>query len=88
MTRYNIYYTQYNIMARANIPYIKVVYTNDIYHEIGWMICNALEHIESIRYTKPRASIEACEEFWLESGYVKISDNLWMKEKPDEENKD
>jgi hypothetical protein len=74
-------------MARANIPYIKVVYTEDIYHEIGWMICNALEHIESIRYTEPRASVEACEEFWLEGGYVKISDNLWMKEKPDEEDK-
>ena len=32
MERYNIYYRQYNIMARDYIPYIRVVYTDDIYH--------------------------------------------------------
>ena len=36
--RYNIYYRKYNIIANAYIPYVKVVYTNDIYHEIGKMI--------------------------------------------------
>lgn len=84
MTRYNIYYTQYNILARDYIPYIKVVYTDDIYHEIGKMVCNALERIERISYTRPKASVEKCEHFWVESGYIKLSENLWrLENKPE-----
>jgi len=88
MTRYNIYYSQYSITARKYISYIKVIHTEDVYHEIGWMICNALEHIDKIRYTRPRASEEACEQFWIDSGYIKISDNLWMLEKKSDEDDD
>ena len=86
MERYNIYYRQYSIMARDYIPYIRVVYTDDIYHEIGKMICTALEKIEHISYTKPRAGIEDCEQYWRDEGYIKISNNLWrLKDKPDYE---
>lgn len=85
MTRYNIYYTRYNILARDYIPYIKVVYTDDIYHEIGKMVCTSIEKITSIHYTKPKATVEECESYWLDEGYKKISDNLWMlAEKPEE----
>ena len=80
MTRYNIYYTKYNIIANDYIPYIKVVYTDDIYHEVGKMICTSLEKIDSIRYNKPKASIEDCEKLWSEGGYIKISDNIWRLE--------
>ena len=66
-------------MANAFIDYIKVVYTDDIYHEIGKMICTSLEKIDKIRYTEPRASTEKCEEFWLEEGYEKITDDLWWQ---------
>lgn len=84
MTRYNIYYTKYNIIANDYIPYIKVVYTDDIYHEVGKMICTSLEKIDSIRYTKPKSSIEDCEKLWSEGGYIKISDNIWrLEKKPD-----
>lgn len=82
MKRYNIYYTKFNIIARDYIPYIKVVYTDDVYHVIGEMICTSLEKIDRIRYTKPQASEEDCEKLWTESGYIKISDCLWRKEKP------
>ena len=86
MKRYNIYYTKYNIMARDYIPYIKVVYTNDIYHEIGKMICTSIERIDRISYTEPRASEEACEKYWLEEGYERLSNNLWfLSEKPEPE---
>ena len=81
MARYNIYYRQYSIIARATIPYVEVVDTEDIYHEIGKMICQSLEKIESIRYTKPQASQEDCEKFWTESGYRKLTDKIWIKDK-------
>lgn len=77
MTRYHIYYRKYNIFANDYIPYIKIVETDDIYHEIGKMICTSLEKIESIRYTQPRASREDCEKLWTESGYIQINDKLW-----------
>ena len=72
MTRYNIYFKKYNIFANDMIPYIHVIYTDDIYHEIGKLVCESIEKIEGIRYTKPRASEEDCEKFFIESGYVKI----------------
>lgn len=81
MTRYNIYYTKYNIIANDYIPYIKVVYTDDIYHEIGKMICTSLEKIDSIRYTEPKASIEDCEKLWIDEGYINIGNNIWRLEK-------
>ena len=81
MTRYNIYYTKYNIIANDYIPYIKVIYTDDIYHEVGKMICTSLEKIDSIRYTQPRASVEDCEKLWSEDGYINIGNNIWRLEK-------
>lgn len=75
--RYNIYYRKYNIFARDYVPYIKVVLTDDIYHEVGKLICTSIEHIEKISYTKPRASVEDCERYWLDNGYEKLSNNLW-----------
>lgn len=79
MKRYNIYYKKYSIIARDYIPHIKVIYTNDIYHEIGKVICNSLEEIKNIRYTEPRASIEECEQLWKEEGYHEISKGNWIK---------
>ena len=85
MARYNIYYRKYNILARDYVPYIKVVETDDIYHEIGKMSCTSLEKIESISYTKPTASREECEKYWTERGYEKLSNNLWMMTKKEQE---
>ena len=79
--RYNIYYSRYNIIANAYIPYIKIVETNDIYHEIGKMVCSTLEKIVDIRYTQPKASREDCEKIFEERGYRKLGANLWIKEK-------
>lgn len=77
MKRYNLYYRKYNIMANDYISYVKIVYTDDIYHEIGKMICTSLEKIENIRYTEPRVSQERLEQFWTEEGYSKLTDDLW-----------
>ena len=79
--RYNIYYTKYNVFANDYIPYIKIVETTDIYHEIGKMICTSFEKIDSIRYTESKASREDLEKLWLESNYIKIGENLWRQEK-------
>lgn len=86
MARYNIYCRKYNIMARAYVTYIKIVETDDIYHEIGKIICNSLEKIENIRYTQPRASQEQCEELWRQRGYKKIADTLWRMDEKGEQN--
>lgn len=82
MERYNIYYKKYSILANDYIDYIKIVYTDDIYHEIGLLICSSMEHINEIRYTKPSASIEECEKLWVESGYKKLSETLWVNDTP------
>lgn len=76
--RYNIYYRKYNIFANDYIPYIKVVQTADIYHEIGKMICTSMEKIENIRYTEARASQETVEQLWTAEGYRKLTDNIWV----------
>ena len=88
MKRYNIYYKQYNILARDYLSYIKVVETDDIYHEIGKMICTSMEKIKSIGYTEPRASVADCEKYWLESGYVKIGNDgrHWRLDKNEKSN--
>ena len=88
MTRYNIYYTKYNIIARDYIPYIQVVYTDDIYHEVGKLICTSIEEIKRISYTKPNASEEECERYWVKEGYVKVLKNLWRLEKKPEDGYD
>ena len=86
MKRYNIYYKKYNIIARDYIPYIKVVETDDVYHEIGKMICNSIEEIKNIRYTEPKASREKCEQLWQERGYHQIDKNYWVKDKKEQDN--
>ena len=86
MARYNIYYNQFSIIARAYVPHIQVVDNEDVYHVIGKLICSSLEEIKNIRYSKPKATQEECEAFWLERGYRKFSENLWVLEDP--KNKD
>ena len=80
--RYNVYYTKYNILVNAYVPYIEVVETDDIYHFIGKMMYTTFEKIDRIRWTEPKASREKCEELWVSNGYVKIdnSGNFWMQE--------
>jgi len=83
MARYNIYYHRYNIIARDYIPYVRVVETEDIYHEIGKMICTTLEEMKHIRYTKPKATHEECVQLWEDKHYVKISDDTWRLDNPE-----
>ncbi len=77
MPRYNIYFRRYSILGGAYSSNVLVVNTDDIYHEIGKLICRSLEHIDSIRYTEPRASKEDCEKLWFENGYEKIDNNYY-----------
>lgn len=86
MKRYNIYYKKYNIFANDYIPYIRVVETDDVYHEIGKMICNSIEAIKSIRYTEPRGSREDLEQLWREEGFEQIDKNNWVKDKKEQDN--
>jgi hypothetical protein len=70
-------------MARAYIRWIMVVETNDVYHEIGKLICNSLEEIRNVRYTEPKASHEDIEKLWKESGFHKVGDGkpeYWVKD--------
>ena len=83
--RYNLYYSKYNIFARGYVRYVEVIETTDIYHEIGKKICTTMEHIKRISYTEPKATREECEELWHQGGYEKISNNLWRRNKLDED---
>lgn len=79
MKKYNLYYTQFQIMAMGEIDFIETVETDDIYHYIGKKICTSLEHISHIRYTELRIPLERCEELWKEAGYEKIGNRWWRK---------
>ena len=80
--RYNIYYHKYSIMANDYIMYIKVVETEDIYHEIGKIISQSLEDIKRITWTQPRATREEDEKRWLEDGYERLGcSNIWWNKK-------
>ena len=83
--RYNLYYSKYNIFARGYVRYVEVIESTDIYHEIGKKICTTMEHIKRISYTEPKATREECEKLWLQGGYEKISNNLWRRNKLDED---
>ena len=83
MERYNIYYKKYNVFARDYLLYVRVVYTDDIYHEVGKLYCTSFEKIDSIRYAKTRLSVDECHHYFITNGYKKISDNLYrLDEKP------
>lgn len=82
MARYNIYFRQFNIIARDYVLHIQVVETDNVYAVIGKLICTSLEKIENIRYSQPRATQEQCEALWLEHGYRKYSGNLWVLDDP------
>ena len=86
-TRYNIYYDKYEISINAYLRCIKVVYTDDIYHEVGKLVCTSLERVENIRYTKPSTSVQECEKLWLDSGFKKVSENFWARPKKQESEK-
>ena len=50
MKKYKLYIRKYNIMINDYELVTKVVTTNDIYHEIGYIYCTSLEHIKRIDY--------------------------------------
>ena len=78
--RYNIYYSKYNIIANDYVRYLKVVETNDVYHEIGKMICTSLEAIKNISYVEQKNSREELEKLMQKSGFKQIDKNHWVKE--------
>lgn len=50
MKKYKLFICQYNIMVNDYVTYEKIVETNDIYHEIGYLYCNEIAHIKRIDY--------------------------------------
>lgn len=50
MKTYKLFIRQYNIMKNDYVTYEKIVNTNDIYHEIGYLYCTELQHIKRIDY--------------------------------------
>ena len=50
--KYKLFIRIYNIFKNDYVTEEKIVETNDIYHEIGYIYCNSLEHIKRIDYYK------------------------------------
>lgn len=50
MKQYKLYIRKYNILLNDYEVVEKIVFTNDIYHEIGYIYCTTLEHIKRIDY--------------------------------------
>lgn len=50
MKTYKLFIRKYNIALNDYVTIEKVVKTNDIYHEIGYIYCTSIEHIKRIDY--------------------------------------
>ena len=52
MKKYKLWIRKANIYGLVNKTYVetKIIETDDIYHEIGWIYSNSLEKIERIDY--------------------------------------
>lgn len=50
MKTYKLFIRQYNIIINGYMTYEKIVKTNDIYHEIGYLYCTELQHIKRIDF--------------------------------------
>lgn len=83
--KYHIYYEKYNIFYRGYVSYIEIVETDDIYHEVGKIICSSIESVRRISYTKPTAKKSEIERFFAEKGYEKVDDTLWHRPCPKDE---
>lgn len=52
MKTYKLFIRKYNIFKNDYEVEEKLVKTNDIYHEIGYIYCSTLEEIKRIDYTE------------------------------------
>lgn len=52
MDRYKLFIRKFNFIKGKNEVIEEIVDTDDIYHTIGYLYCNSLEHIERIDYKK------------------------------------
>ena len=52
MKKYKLFIRKYNIFKNDYEVEKKLVKTNDIYHEIGYIYCSTLEEIKRIDYTE------------------------------------
>ena len=86
--KYHIYYEKYNILYRGYVSYIRIVETDDIYHEVGKIVCSSIESVRRISYTKAIAKKSKIEHFFVEKGYEKVNDTLWHRPCPKSEDKD
>ena len=81
MKSYSIHYHKYNIFANNYVRYIQDVVTDDIYHEVGKIICSSLERISKISYTLNKDGItqDICD-LRQECGFTKLDKNTWIDE--------
>lgn len=52
MKLYKLFICQYNLSINDYKVYEKIVKTNDIYHEIGYLYCTSLARIKRIDYVE------------------------------------
>lgn len=52
MKKYKLYIRKYNLFKNDYITEEKIVETNDLYHEIGYLYCTSIEHIKRIDYVE------------------------------------
>lgn len=56
MKRYKLFIRKYNIFSNDYDVIVKIVDTDDIYHEVGYIYCTSLEDIERIDYYELKAA--------------------------------
>lgn len=81
MEEYIIYYQKYSIFCNGYRQWITIVNTNDIYHEVGKLVCQSLENIKNIRYCTNQQSRDECEDRWLQRGFHSVGQNSWCLDK-------
>lgn len=81
MKSYSIHYHQYSILVDNYVRFIEDVETDDIYREVGKIICSSLERISKISYTLNKNGItKEISDYRQECGFTKLDKNIWIDE--------
>lgn len=69
---YSVFYN------KNNVRYINIVTTNDIFHDIGKLVCDSDTAITSIRYIPIIGDATEYIPIWKQNGYIEIDSNTFI----------
>lgn len=82
---YKIFYKKFSVFGGDYLSYVKVVETDDIFHEVGKLICTSIERVKDIWYgtIRDESAFNVSRDYWESQGYRRIDGTrTWVREAP------